>query len=428
MYFYEKGGSIFYVMKVIQPTFAINCYMPFMIKCIRFSVLLIFVAVAGCNNATTETPQNTAATVDIKDESTPGDFYKRMSGTIAGKNVIVQLHKFGTLVQGYYQYSDADRPIKLVNWQDTIADNTYHLTEVDNDGDAQDITGAGWDITVSKDGVSGKWTSADGRTTNNISLKEDYPAGSIRLEAFHFADTARMFVTRQFPRAIVAYGGVYPSMNDKTEPGAFLRSAIANHMTLEGGAGMPRGFKTRAWRYFGNYRIDLKNLVDSNASEEVRKGIAYQYNSTFYHSVIFNDNNWLVLEDAVADYTGGAHGTYTATYQNLDISTSTSWHLDDIIKDTTMLKPLLETAVREYFKIAPSEKLDSRLLVPDMPVSTNVYLTRSGLMFVYQPYEIASYADGLIQLFLPYPQLMPVLTPKFIARQQLGGKGGVAMR
>lgn len=399
-----------------------------MIKCIRFSVLLILVAVAGCNDAPTETPHNTAATVDIKDESTPGDFYKRMSGTVAGKNVTVQLHKFGTLVQGYFQYNDGDRPVKLVNWQDTVADNTFHLTEVENDGDAQDITGASWDIVVSKDGATGKWISADGKMTNDISLKDDYPAGSIRLEAFHYADTAQMFVTQQFPRATVVYGGVYPSMKDNTEPGAFLRSAIANHMTLEGGNGMMIGFKTRAWRYFGNYRLDLKNLVDSNASEEVRKGIAYQYNSSFYHSVILNDNNWLVLEDAVSEYTGGAHGTYSATYQNLDLSTSTSWQLDEIVKDTSMLKPLLETAAREYFKITPSEKLDSRLLVPGMPVTTNVYLTRSGLMFVYQPYEIASYADGLIQLFLPYSRLMPVLTPKFIARQQLDGKGGVAMR
>jgi hypothetical protein len=398
-----------------------------MIKYIRFLVLLIFVAVTGCDESKPAAQEGNVAAEAATNGSTPGDFYKRLTGTIAGRPAVVQLHKFGTLVAGYYQYEGANLPVKIINWSDTVADNNYHLTEVDNDGDAQDITGATWDIVVNGNAVTGKWTSPDGQSVQDISLQEEYPAGSIRLDAFYFTDTAQMFKTIKYPQANVTYGGVYPPQGEKGERNAFLRSAIATHMNLEGGNGMIKGFEVRSWRYFGNYRLDLASVIDSNASEAERRSMGYQYNASFYHNVLYNDNNWLVLEDAVAEYTGGAHGTYSSSYQNLDLTASRSWRLDDIVRDTAHLKPLLETAVRAHFKIKTGEQLGSRLLVDHVPVTPNVYLTPSGLVFVYQPYEIASYADGVIQLFIPYTGLMSLLSPEFINRQKLGTQGGVVM-
>jgi len=398
-----------------------------MIKYIRFLVLLIFVAVTGCDESKPAAQEGNVAAEAATNGSTPGDFYKRLTGTIAGRPAVVQLHKFGTLVAGYYQYEGANLPVKIINWSDTVADNNYHLTEVDNDGDAQDITGATWDIVVNGNAVTGKWTSPDGQSVQDISLQEEYPAGSIRLDAFYFTDTAQMFKTIKYPQANVTYGGVYPPQGEKGERNAFLRSAIATHMNLEGGNGMIKGFEVRSWRYFGNYRLDLASVIDSNASEAERRSMGYQYNASFYHNVLYNDNNWLVLEDAVAEYTGGAHGTYSSSYQNLDLTASRSWRLDDIVRDTAHLKPLLETAVRAHFKIKTGEQLGSRLLVDYVPVTPNVYLTPSGLVFVYQPYEIASYADGVIQLFIPYTGLMSLLSPEFINRQKLGTQGGVVM-
>lgn len=399
-----------------------------MIKYTRFLVLLMFAGLAGCGEQESTVKDKTVDASAEKNGSTPGDFYKRMGGTIGGKPVVVQLLKFGTLVQGYCQYEGANLPVKINNWYDTVADNIYHLTETDSDGDAQDITGASWDITIDGKTATGKWISADNQATLDIMLKEDYPAGSIRLDAFYYTDTARMFQSVKYPQAYVTYGGVYPPEGQQGEQAAFLRSDIATHMNLEGGSGMIKGFEIRSWRYFGNYRLDLANIVDSNASEEQRRSMGYQYNASFYHNILYNDNSWLVLEGGIAEYTGGAHGTYSSTYQNLDLTLSRSWRLDDMVRDTTRLRGLLDAAARKHFKINANESLGSRLLVDKIPVTPNVYITGSGIVFVYQPYEIASYADGMIQLFIPYSQLLPMLSPEFIKRQQLSANGGVAMR
>jgi hypothetical protein len=62
-----------------------------------------------------------------------------------------------------------------------------------------------------------------------------------------------------------------------------------------------------------------------------------------------------------------------------------------------------------------------------VPATGNVYVGSKGLSFVYNPYEIASYADGQITLFLPYNKLFPLLTPAFRQRMKLSEGAGTAM-
>jgi hypothetical protein len=173
--------------------------------------------------------------------------------------------------------------------------------------------------------------------------------------------------------------------------------------------------------------LDLKDIVDSTSPPEELKLGGYTYFTSFYHRVVFNDNNWVVLEDNIANFTGGAHGMYSNTYQNLDLSISKKWSLRDIVKDTATLQPLLEIAARNYFGIKNEEDISERLLVETIPVTPNVYITSSGLFFVYQPYEIASYADGLISLYIPYNQIISLLSPPFLKRMGLDTQAGVAM-
>ena len=88
---------------------------------------------------------------------------------------------------------------------------------------------------------------------------------------------------------------------------------------------------------------------------------------------------------------------------------------------------MLNDAAIIYFRLKPGEGMEQRMLVDEVPATGNFYLSSTGLTFVYNPYEIASYADGQIALFLPYKKLMPFLTPAFKARMNLTERAGVAM-
>ena len=98
-------------------------------------------------------------------------------------------------------------------------------------------------------------------------------------------------------------------------------------------------------------------MLDSTASEETRKAFGYHYSTTAFHFILYNDEHWLILENATSNYTGGAHDTYSMSYQNLDLSASKIWRLHDIIRDTTSLQPLINAAARARFGLAEGSAL-----------------------------------------------------------------------
>jgi hypothetical protein len=54
--------------------------------------------------------------------------------------------------------------------------------------------------------------------------------------------------------------------------------------------------------------------------------------------------------------------------------------------------------------------LDIAFQTETVPVTKNVAFTKTGLLFDYPPYEIASYADGEIEVVLPYAEVSHLLT------------------
>jgi len=46
----------------------------------------------------------------------------------------------------------------------------------------------------------------------------------------------------------------------------------------------------------------------------------------------------------------------------------------------------------------------------------NFYFNDKGLAFMYNPYEVASYAQGQIVVFIPFNELKSYLVPAFAER------------
>lgn len=93
--------------------------------------------------------------------------------------------------------------------------------------------------------------------------------------------------------------------------------------------------------------------------------------------------------------------------------------MEDVMTvDSNKLNLLLDAEARRYFAIAATESFEDRLLTDKVMPNGNICITPTGINFVYNPYEIASYADGIITLFLPYSQMKDLLKPEF--KQRMG--------
>lgn len=115
-------------------------------------------------------------------------------------------------------------------------------------------------------------------------------------------------------------------------------------------------------------------------------------------------------------YLGGAHG---ATYRiGQTISAIDGKWLDDIDifkegTDTKVLALVEKGLMEQYFEVKTKQELVDILLLDGnkLPLpSTSPYFTDKGVTFLYQQYEIASYASGMPECTIPFEDLKPYFT------------------
>ena len=115
----------------------------------------------------------------------------------------------------------------------------------------------------------------------------------------------------------------------------------------------------------------------------------------------------------VYEYTGGAHGNRYLLIQNYDLRTGDAVSEQDLFIDDYFepLKTLLLEALIAQTDKAETKK-DLRRLgysVADVVPNENFYVTPAGIAYVYNPYEIAPYAIGCIQISIPWDSVRHLL-------------------
>ncbi|MBS1772458.1 MAG: DUF3298 domain-containing protein [Bacteroidetes bacterium] len=380
-----------------------------------FSALLISIAIISCNNNQPK-QSSTSAKKNAVTQVQEGNYYKRFSGTIAGQPVVLHMVRFGILFQANYYYLRQGRPINLYFNIDTSVINGYIADEppIDNNGGEQ----AEWRVIVEANSIKGKWISADKKKTYDIDLKEDCPDGSYPLAMLERDDSVRAKADRASPQAAMSYSFFYiPESYKDKDARIFMEQAVlkawgADSMHINSIEGY---IKKQIALYSIDYKETVADLPDSELQEEI-----YNFYTSQTMAVLVNDNGWLVLEENISDYSGGAHGNYGVSYMNIDMKGKKLWAMEDIlVVDSSKLQTLLEAEARKFYDMAPTAKLEENYLADRIMPNGNVYITSTGIAFVYNPYEIASYAQGIITLFISYPKVKDLLKPQFKNRMGL---------
>ncbi|MBD2752899.1 DUF3298 and DUF4163 domain-containing protein [Spirosoma validum] len=111
-------------------------------------------------------------------------------------------------------------------------------------------------------------------------------------------------------------------------------------------------------------------------------------------------------------YTGGAHPNSNLSFYTFDLDSGRMLTLADMVTDTTSLLGVVEKAFRKQQELSPHTNLEEQgyfLRDGHFFLPANVGLSMEGLVFYYNPYEIAAYAVGPIQVTVPYAQLTGIL-------------------
>ncbi len=172
-----------------------------------------------------------------------------------------------------------------------------------------------------------------------------------------------------------------------------------------------------AYKVVSSHIDAFKDLEREYKQETKESGEAYSYEWAFDYTLspVFNRNGFISYLIATQEYTGGAHGMYSDRYYTFDLTHWKRIVLDDIFppEDTSIEsvnKLLLNKLLKNLNLTNPEGLLDLGYFdTTDITATENFYLTRNGICWVYNPYDIACYATGKTQIELSYSELAPYI-------------------
>ena len=121
------------------------------------------------------------------------------------------------------------------------------------------------------------------------------------------------------------------------------------------------------------------------------------------------------LSETSSGYTGGAHGYYGITFSNYDTRTQKKLTLDDLLLPdyNQTLQHIAFTHYKEARGLKPTQTLlDDGWFNNKFELAENFAVTDRGLYFLYNQYEVKSYADGITTFMLPYSKIRSLIDPK----------------
>lgn len=117
----------------------------------------------------------------------------------------------------------------------------------------------------------------------------------------------------------------------------------------------------------------------------------------------------LTVEVVESAFTGGAHGDYEASLRSYDLQTGHRIPITAVIPDTAAIVPLLEQGfARAKADSGASPPPLATLLFPEvqrLPVPVHFGIVADGVQFLYNPYDVASWAVGRTDVLLTWEQL-----------------------
>jgi len=196
---------------------------------------------------------------------------------------------------------------------------------------------------------------------------------------------------------VLGDGKVAKRVNSTIENFIISSLSLGENENLKG-----KSIKEAAADFAKIYFSDKKNFPDISAD----------YFAEISVSEIYNTVDHICLEMRQYLFTGGAHGYGTASFYNFDPRTGEELTFDELFKNKKAFMEFAENKFREQQKIDNTQSInDPGFWFEDDTFSlpNSVGFTQDSLIFVYNQYDIASFADGPIELRISINDAKPFL-------------------
>ncbi|MHB9293569.1 hypothetical protein Holit_02695 [Hollandina sp. SP2] len=178
----------------------------------------------------------------------------------------------------------------------------------------------------------------------------------------------------------------------------------------------PQAYTERLITEYADQYFAMRNspMLSDEYGEQFPASLNWEYTETWEASSPGSQVS--VISRNLEYYLGGAHGMREKRYLVISQDTHRVQRLTlaDIIEPASwpLVEALIAQALRIEANLEPDAPLSQGGFFEDtVEVPENFFLTPQGLGFHWDPYEIAPYVMGSIEVLLPYEQIQDMLKP-----------------
>lgn len=342
--------------------------------------------------------------------------YKHYEGLIGKKaEIIVDLHIADTVVSGHYYYSNTGKEIRLSG---SIHRNNLSLKELDDTV----ITGF-FKGTASADlaNIEGTWSDAVKSKNLPFRLTAFLPEGSVNIKSLTETLTYvwKTNSTGQSLGCSAKYTYCYLPEGSANPVTRAINEALLN-IELEGDETplMMKGLAAESMEdEFDSFTESYQETFPDSVAVDNKKYMdesPYTYNWQYQqvYDVIYNEHFLLTVKVSGYSYTGGAHGNTVYSYLVFDLKTGEVLSLESLFNKASKkeLAAIAEKQLRINRNIDDNSSLEENgMFIRKLDLKDEFYIDHGGIGFTYNPYEIAPYAEGPINVYLRWEQIKSLI-------------------
>jgi Deacetylase PdaC/Protein of unknown function (DUF3298) len=386
----------------------------------KTAILVIAVAMSFCACKNESKPAAPAPTAPAT-QTTPdlAGNYLLLKGTIGDLPITMHLIESDldsndntSQYKGYYYYDKNEQPIAIFGQMS--GSGMIELMESTHNDAANRI-----EINMgSSSALLGTWESADKKRKLPLKLlpkQESY----IHLEVKQYSDSLRFW-----PQATVSPNANYRleflQTSTSNDVGSFLNSEIIKGIFGDSisqryaGSDIKQVFEKERDVFFQSFKKDMhENAPDTTDKESM---FMWQQELDGSMEVFYNEPPYLSMGYQTYQYMGGAHGSTNLTLASYNTVSKKKLLLADVFKPgfEKSVNAAIATAIRKHYGLRPKAPLNEVLFENTVAYNENFLITRKGILFIYNQYEIAAYAMGQIPAFVPFESVKAYVQPGLI--------------
>lgn len=365
---------------------------------------LLLLQLFSCSGVESGKADENAGSDAVTDKENPDYWYSVFSGRINNKEYALYLSK-GENYNGYFFDLENNIPVNVYsNSQDPLKDDSLILNGGNHYMSVQ------LNAVLRKGTIDGNLTfESPTAASRSFSFQLDEQKGYTPFE-FYFVKSHASAPKKLNNESTADYrfGTVWPARDlPWTLPlKQYIVSKIDSQTQM---VSNPLALLEKAKNSaIGSWQQNMDTLTAATAGD---LGLSLSQENENTISVLHEDSAFLSIANFTYEYTGGAHGMHFTEVVNFNKQTGRQILLTDLLtkQGINALPQLLEKAARRAFEIKSGSLEQNGFFVNQIKPSNSYYFSNGGIGFYYAPYDLKSYAEGEIILFIPSSDLQPYL-------------------